>query len=212
MDIDIVTIFPDQVSNFLSGGIFKRAEGKVNVCVHDLRKFGTGKHKTVDDKPFGGGPGMVLKVEPIYGMVSSIRRKRTHIILPGPRGKALTSAMAKRLSREKHLIIICGHYEGVDERVKKHIADEEISIGNYILSGGELPALVISDAVIRHVPGVLGNPQSLVEESFEPGTAFEYPQYTRPYIFRGWGVPEVLRSGNHDRIERWRKSFCKSKP
>lgn len=211
MKIDIVTIFPKQVQNFVSEGIFKRAKDLVQVEAHDLRKFTTDTHKTVDDKPFGGGPGMILKVEPIYKMVQSLRKKGSWVILTGPRGKKLTPQVAKRLAEKSHVIIVCGHYEGVDDRVREKLADEEISIGDYVLSGGELPALVIADALLRHIPGVVGNPDSLVEESFEPDVPLEYPQYTRPANFKGWKVPEVLLSGNHEEVRKWRKTFVNKK-
>lgn len=207
MKIDIITIFPEQVKAFSEYGLFKRAtEAGVEVVVHDLRKWTTDKHRTVDDRPFGGGPGMVMKVEPIHKAVEEVKTPDAYTVLTSPRGRKLSPEVAKDLARKKHIIIICGHYEGVDERVKQHLANEEVSIGDYVLSGGELPALVIMDAVLRHVPGVLGNEESLKEESFEEGIESEYPQYTRPAEYNGWKVPEVLVSGNHKEVKSWRRS------
>lgn len=212
MNIDIITIFPKQIQNFISEGIFRIASTKdTQINVHDLRKWTTDKHKSVDDRPFGGGAGMVMKIEPIYKSLKEIKTKDSFTILTSPKGKKLTSSHSKNLAQKDHLIIICGHYEGVDERVREHLVDEEISIGDYVLSGGELPALVIIDSVVRHIPGVLGNPNSLSEESFEEGIDVEYPQYTRPADFRGWKVPEVLVSGDHSKIKKWRKAKTKVK-
>ncbi len=206
MKIDIITIFPDQVRAFISGGIFNRAkDAGVKLNVHDLRNWTDDKHRTVDDRPFGGGPGMVMKVEPIYKAVEELKTDSTHVIITTPRGENLDSSKSKEIAKREDILIICGHYEGVDERVHQHLADEGISIGNYVLSGGELPALVIVDSVLRHVPGVLGNPESLLEESCEKDMEKEYPQYTRPENFQGWKVPEVLLSGDHEKIEKWRK-------
>lgn len=205
MNVDIITIFPDQVRSFMTGGIFNRAkESGVDLEVHDLRKWTDDKHRTVDDRPFGGGPGMVMKVEPIYKAVEEIKTDSTHVIITTPRGKNLNSAKSKEIARHENILIICGHYEGVDERVHRYIADEGLSIGNYVLSGGELPALVIVDSVLRHVPGVLGNPESLIEESCEDEMEQEYPQYTRPEEFNGWKVPDILLSGDHKKIKEWR--------
>lgn len=209
MRIDIITIFPQQVEVFVEEGIFRRASlCGVVIKVHDLRRWAKDKHRSVDDTPFGGGPGMVLMVEPIYKAVKELSSADSWVILTGAKGSLFTSQKSKQLAKKEHLIIICGHYEGVDERVKLHIANEEISIGKYVLSGGELPALVISDAVLRNVSGVLGNPLSLKEESYESDIMTEYPQYTRPADFRGWKVPEVLMSGDHQTIAKWRKARC----
>lgn len=206
MKVDIITIFPAQVSSFTSEGIFRIAKDSgVDIKVHDLRAWTTDKHKTVDDRPFGGGAGMVMKVEPIYKAVNDLKKENSLVLLTSPKGKRFNSKYAKSLSKKDHLIIICGHYEGVDERVRKHLVDQEISIGDYVLSGGELPALVIVDAILRHVSGILGNPESLKEESFERDMKSEYPQYTRPEEFHGWKVPDVLLSGDHKKIENWRK-------
>lgn len=207
MKIDILTIFPDQVGSFIAEGIFRIAsKAGVEIKVHNLRDWTEDNHKTVDDRPFGGGPGMIMKVGPIYKAVKDLKKKDTWVVITGPRGKKLGPSVAKDLAKKDHILLICGHYEGVDERVRANIADKEISIGDYVLSGGELPALVITDALLRQVPDVLGNPDSLVEESFEKEIPGEYPQYTRPSDFRGWKVPEILLSGDHEKIKKWRKS------
>ncbi|MBN2100841.1 tRNA (guanosine(37)-N1)-methyltransferase TrmD [Candidatus Dojkabacteria bacterium] len=212
MKIDILTIFPDQVSSFLSEGIFRLAQKQgVEINVHDLRGWTTDKHKTIDDRPFGGGPGMIMKVEPIFKALQSLKSSKSTVILTSAKGEMLSSELSKELSKLKHIILICGHYEGVDERVKEHLTDKQISIGNYVLSGGELPALVVLDSLLRHVPSVLGNPESLEEESHEEGIEQEYPQYTRPEDFKGWKVPEILLSGDHEKIRRWRKARSNGK-
>lgn len=206
MKLDIITIFPAQVRSFTSDGIFRIAQKSgIDINVHDLRKWAKDNHKTVDDRPFGGGAGMVMKVQPIMDAINELKGDNTLVLLTSPRGKVFNSKYAKSLSKRDHIIILCGHYEGVDERVIENLIDEEISIGKYVLSGGELPALVIVDGFLRHVPGVLGNPESLKEESFEEGIDSEYPQYTRPEEINGWKVPDVLLSGDHKKIEEWRK-------
>lgn len=211
MRFDIITILPDAFS-YLNQSILKKAQDKkkIKIFIHNLRDFAQDKHKTVDDAPFGGGPGMVLKVEPIYNAVNKIiipslkgKRFGTRVILFSTRGKKFNEKEARRLSKYKQLILICGRYEGVDERVAKKIADEEISIGDHVLSGGELPAMVVVDAVARFIPGVLGKQESL--EAIKGS----YPVYTRPEIFRGWRVPKVLLSGNHQAIAKWRKLWYK---
>jgi tRNA (guanine37-N1)-methyltransferase len=210
MRIDIITIFPSMFAPVLGESIIKRAQQKrkVKILIHDLRDYTLDKHRKVDDRPFGGGSGMVLCAEPIFRAVEALNPKpetrNPKVILLTPQGKTLTQKLAKTLSREKHLILICGHYEGVDERVRRHLADEEISIGDYVLTGGELPAMVLVDALVRLVPGVLGDKNSLNFESFT-GNLLEYPQYTRPADFRGFRVPAVLLSGDHQKIERWRR-------
>ena len=212
MKIDVVTIFPEPIEKFFSYGIFKRAEGRsVTMRAHDLRTWATDKHKTVDDRPFGGGPGMVMKVEPMYNAVEELKSKESYVLLTSPRGEKLSSKIAKELAEKQHLIFLCGHYEGVDERVRDNIVDMDISIGDYVLSGGELPVLVVIDALLRHVPGVLGNPDSLVEESFESGLKTEYPQYTRPERFNGWDVPDLLLSGDHEKVRQWREDQARKK-
>ena len=212
MRFDILTIFPDIFVSYLEESLIARArENKIiRVYTHDLRKFSKSRHRKVDDKPFGGGPGMVLQIEPIYRAVQLLNSKlrvpnsKRRVVLFSTRGKKLDAKIAKRLSRYNQLILICGRYEGVDERVAEHIADEEISIGDYVLSGGELPALVLLEAVSRFLPGFLGTPESLEE------VKGSYPVYSRPALFKAksggklWKVPEVLLKGNHAAIQKWR--------
>lgn len=216
MKVDIVTIFPKMVEGPLAEGIVARAiaKGLIDVRVHDLREFTTDRHRVVDDMPFGGGPGMVLKPEPLWAAVEAIQAKRVAetasrgrqaIVLTSPDGERLTHAVAQRLSALDHLVILCGRYEGVDERVREHLATETISIGDYVVSGGELPALVIVDAVARLVPGVVGDEASVAGDTFAREGLLDFPQYTRPAEFRGHGVPAVLLSGHHAEIEKWRR-------
>jgi tRNA (guanine37-N1)-methyltransferase len=207
MRIDIITIFPGMFAPVLNESIVKRAQSKnkVKINIHDLRKFTQDKHNKVDDRPFGGGSGMVLSAQPIFDAVAKIKSQSHKVILLCPQGKTFNQAMAKKLSKEKHLIFICGHYEGIDERVRQKIVDEEISIGDYVLTGGELPAMVVVDSIVRLIPGVLGDKNSLNFESFE-GNLLEYPQYTRPANFRGNKVPEVLLCGDHKKIASWQKA------
>ena len=204
---DIITIFPEMFSSYFKESLIKRAvkKGSLKINVHNLRKYSEDKHKAVDDRPFGGGLGMVMKVEPIYKAVSLLRKKKTKVVLFSPRGKKFDQKMAYRFSKLDHLILICGRYEGVDERVSSHIADEEISIGDYDLMGGELPAMVVIETVSRLIPGVIGKPQLLKERITKTKGFMEYPQYTRPEKFKKWQVPKVLISGNHKKIEEWRK-------
>ena len=212
MRIDVVTLFPDFFRWPLTHSILKRAEAakKVAFHLHNPRDFTEDRHRTVDEKPFGGGAGMVLKPEPVFRCVESIRGKGW-VILLSPRGKPFTQEQAARLSKKKHLILLAGHYEGVDERIGKRLVDEEISVGDFVTMGGEAPALCLIESVVRLIPGVLGNPHSLKEESFASagngfsGKTLEFPQYTRPQLFRGMKVPAVLLSGNHQAIEAWRK-------
>ncbi|MDP2927955.1 MAG: tRNA (guanosine(37)-N1)-methyltransferase TrmD [Candidatus Omnitrophota bacterium] len=209
MRIDIISIFPKMFSAVLDESIIKRAQqkGKVRIFTHDLRNYTLDKHRKVDDHPFGGGSGMVLQVEPIFRAVQAIRKKvkgKSKVILLCPQGKRFNQAYAKKLSGCRNLIFICGHYEGVDERVRQYLVDEEISIGDYVLTGGELAAMVLVDSLVRLIPGVLGDKNSLNFESFE-GNLLEYPQYSRPAKFKNWPVPEVLISGDHDKIYAWRK-------
>lgn len=211
MNLHILTIFPKIFDSYFKESLFKRAKEKgiIKIDTVNIRDFSNDKHNKVDDRPFGGGPGMVMKVEPIFRAVESVKKKlgkrKTRVILFSTRGKKLDSKIARRLSKYDDLILICGRYEGVDERVAKYIADEEISIGDYVLSGGEIPALVLTEAVARYIPGFLGKIESL--ESFKG----YYPSYTRPPEFtpkkgaKSWKVPEVLQSGNHAEIEKWRK-------
>ena len=210
MRVDIITIFPDMFSAVLDASIIKRAQekGKVKIFVHDLRAYTLDKHHKVDDRPFGGGSGMVMQAEPIFRAVEAIKKKvksKSRVILLCPQGKSFNQDYAKKLSKCGNLIFICGHYEGVDERVRQYLVDDEISIGDYVLTGGELPAMVLVDSIVRLIPGVLGDKNSLNFESFE-GNLLEYPQYSRPAKFRKWPVPEVLVSGAHDKISAWRKS------
>ncbi len=204
----VLTIFPKMFDSYLGESLFKRARAKkiVSARIYDIRTFTRDKHRKVDDRPFGGGPGMVLKVQPIYDAVRAIRTKKrsVRVVLFSTRGKKFDAPTARRLARYDDLVLICGRYEGVDERVARHIADEEISIGDYVLSGGEIPALVLMEAVSRHIPGFLGKDESLEEINGS------FPTYTRPEIFsptRGkkWPVPKVLLSGNHKDIDIWRK-------
>jgi len=210
MRIDIVTIFPDSFAP-LDQSIIKRARerGLVHIVVWDLRDFTTDRHRQVDDAPYGGGAGMVMKPEPFFAAVEAIRRaapdSTPRIILTSPQGERFTQAVAQRLARERHLIILCGHYEGIDDRVRQGLAPDELSIGDYVLTGGELPAMVMVDAVARLVPGVVGDAQSVEVESFAGGL-LDYPHYTRPAEFRGMRVPEVLLSGDHAAIGRWRRA------
>lgn len=205
--IDIITIFQELFTPFLKTSIIKRAQEKkrVKILVHNLRDFTLDKHKKVDDRPFGGGPGMVMTPQPFFDAVKKIKgRRKAKIILLCPSGKTLTQNLAKGLAKSKDLIFICGHYEGIDERVREYLADESISIGDYVLTGGEIPAMVLVDCVTRLIPGVLGREESLVNETFEQNL-LEYPQYTRPANFRGKKVPDVLLSGHHEAIKKWRR-------
>ncbi len=209
MRIDIITIFPKMFSAVLDESIIKRAQkkGKVKIFVHDLRDYTLDKHRKVDDRPFGGGSGMVIQVEPIFRAIQAIKKKikgKSKVILLCPQGKKFSQERARKLSKCENLIFVCGHYEGVDERVRLYLVDEEISIGDYILTGGELAAMVVVDSLVRLIPGVLGDKNSLNFESFE-GNLLEYPQYSRPSQFKNWPVPEVLICGAHDKIEAWRK-------
>ncbi|MGI5897706.1 MAG: tRNA (guanosine(37)-N1)-methyltransferase TrmD [Candidatus Dojkabacteria bacterium] len=204
---DIITIFPKAVEEYINVGIVNNARKNnlVEINVHDLRKWTTDKHKTVDDTPYGGGPGMIMKVEPIFKAVDELKKENTIVAITTPKGEKLVQERLKEFSLEKdlHMIIICGRYEGVDQRVHDYLVDYEFSIGDYVLSGGEIPALALVDGITRLIPGVLGNEQSLEEETFEDGT-LEYPQYTKPEEFNGWKVPNILLSGNHGEIRKYR--------
>ena len=214
MRIDILTLFPQMFEVPFSFGIFKRAidHKLVSINLHNIRDYTHDKHHTVDDYPYGGGPGMVLKPEPIFEAVDAIKsdigakEKVTAlpIILLTPQGRLFSQLIAQELSKYSHLILICGHYEGVDERVREHLVTDEISIGDYVLTGGELPTMVVIDAMIRLLPGVLGSEASPLNDSHVNGL-LEYPQYTRPTVYRGWSVPEALLSGNHAQIAKWRR-------
>ena len=206
MKIDIVTLFPEICRAPLNESIMKRAQknGIVDLYIHNLRDWTTDKHHVADDAPFGGGQGMVMKPGPIFAAVEELRNQTSKVVLMSPAGRRFDQEMAAQLSGESHLIIICGHYEGVDHRVIEHLADLEISIGDYVLTNGAIAAVVLVDAVVRLMPGVLGHEQSAADDSFSRGL-LEAPQYTRPSEFRGWKVPDVLLSGNHGEIEKWRK-------
>ena len=205
---EIVTIFPQVITPYLESSIPKRAQekGLIEVNVHNLRDWATDKHRTVDDTPYGGGPGMVMKVEPIFNCLKDLKKENSIVILTSPKGEKLVQRKLKEFSeiQDAHYIILCGHYEGFDQRIHEHLVDYEFSIGEYVLSGGELPALVLIDGVTRLIPGVLGNEESLVSETFNTDTP-DFPQYTKPEEFNNWKVPEVLLSGNHKKIEEWRK-------
>jgi tRNA (guanine37-N1)-methyltransferase len=204
--IDIVTLFPAMCEEPLRASILGRARerGLIDVRVHDLRAHGAGRHQVTDDAPFGGGGGMVLKPEPLAACLDRLRSPHSRVILLGPAGRRLTQEIARELAAVPHLILVCGRYEGVDERVRDHLVDEELSIGDYVLTGGELAALVVTDAVTRLLPGALGQAAAPAHDSFARGL-LEHPQYTRPELFRGWSVPAVLLSGDHGRIARWRR-------
>jgi len=206
MQFDLLTLFPRMIEGPLEESILKRARerGLVQVRVHNLRDFTHDKHRVVDDKPYGGGQGMLLKPEPIFEAVEKLRRPETCVVLMSPQGRRLNQSLVQALATRAHLLIICGHYEGVDERVREALVEEEISIGDYVLTNGALAAAVLVDAVARLVPGVLGDAQSAPDDSFATGL-LEGPQYTRPPEFQGHRVPEVLLSGHHEEIAKWRK-------
>jgi tRNA (guanine37-N1)-methyltransferase len=207
VDIDILTLFPQVFQGVFSFGIFQRAveQKLVSIAVHNIRDYTHDRHHTADDYPYGGGAGMVLKPDPIFEAVESIKGEDdAPVILLSPQGRLFCQQVARELANYRRLILICGHYEGVDERVSEHLVTDEISIGDYVLSGGEPAAVVIIDAVVRLLPGVLGSAESLLDDS-HVGGLLEYPQYTRPAIFRGWSVPEVLLSGNHAQVAEWRR-------
>lgn len=209
MRIDILSLFPKMFEGPFGESIVKRAvdAGLVNICIHNFRDFAHDKHSTVDDYSFGGGEGMVLKPEPLFEAVESVKGalgdSAGPVILLTPQGRLFCHKTAQELSKHQNLILICGHYEGVDERVREHLVTDEISIGEYVITGGELAAMVVVDAVVRLLPGALGSEQAASEDSYAKGF-LEYPQYTRPRAYRGWEVPEVLLSGNHQEIARWR--------
>jgi len=242
MTFDVITIFPDFFRSVLEYGVLKRAlaGGQASIRLHDLRDFTEDRHRSVDDRPFGGGPGMVFKPEPIFKAVAALESEspghRLPVILLSPQGRLFTQALAEELANEERVALICGRYEGVDERIAEHLASQEISIGDYVLSGGELPAALIMESVIRLLPGVLGNEESACQESFTAAEAsaevrqssataalmaaqgqssraagplrhglLDFPHYTRPAEYQGWKVPEVLLSGNHEEIRRWRR-------
>lgn len=206
MRIDILTLFPQMFRGPFDESIVKRAvdKGLLEIGIHDIRDHAEGRHQVVDDYPYGGGAGMVMKPEPVFAAVEAVRRKSSRVVLMSAQGRPFRQRIAEDLSREAHLILLCGHYEGFDERVVEHLVQDEISIGDFVLTGGELAAMVVCDAVVRLIPGVLGAEESCLDESFSDGL-LEYPHYTRPPEFRGWSVPEVLLSGNHAKIAEWRR-------
>ena len=220
MTFEVITIFPDFFRSILGYGVLKRAlaDGQASIRMHDLRDFTDDRHRTVDDRPFGGGPGMVFKPEPVFKAVAALEAEspggRFPVILLSPQGRPFTQALAEEFASQERLVLICGRYEGVDERITEHLATDEISIGDFVLSGGELPAAIVMESVIRLLPGVLGNEESAWQESFTAPQAerrefrhglLDCPHYTRPPEFQGWKVPEVLLSGNHQEIQRWRR-------
>jgi len=210
MKIDVLTLFPAMFAGPLDESIVKRAResGLLDLKIHQLRDWAHDRHKTVDDRPFGGGPGMLLKVEPLFEAVESLQREKSRVILLSPSGRKFDQAIARELAQQEDLILVCGSYEGFDERVREALADDELSIGDFVLTNGALPAMVVIDAVTRLLPGVLGDDESSHDESFSHGL-LEYPQYTRPAEFRGMKVPDVLLSGNHAEIEKWRREQAK---
>lgn len=210
INFDVLSIFPEMFASPLNFSLLKKAQEKgiINISMHDIRKWAEDKHKMTDDTPYGGGCGMVMKLEPVERALKDIRKKDEEdsiVILMTPQGEVFNQKIAEELSEKKRIIIVCGRYEGVDERIREHLVDREISIGDYILTGGELAAMVLIDAVSRLLPDFLGNPESKLSESFSQNI-LEYPQYTRPAEYKGWAVPDVLLSGNHSEIERWRKT------
>jgi len=211
INFDIITIFPEIFDSYSKESLIAKAQKKklIKIRAHNLRKWASGIHKTVDDRPFGGGFGMVMKIEPIYKAVSALKKKKTRVILFSPRGKKFDQKKAYQLSKYDRLILICGRYEGVDERVSKYIADEIISIGDYDLMGGELPAMIVIETISRLIPGVLGKKEFLKERITKEKGFIEYAQYTRPDEFKKWKVPKVLLSGNHKKIKEWREKHNK---
>jgi tRNA (guanine37-N1)-methyltransferase len=207
MQIDILTLFPDMFEGPFSQSILKRSKEKgiVTICFHDIRDYSTGKHKTVDDYPFGGGAGMVMMIEPVARCIESLKERTNYdeVIYMSPDGELLTQKVANRLSGLKNIILLCGHYKGIDERIREHLITREISIGNYVLSGGELAAAVLTDAVVRLMPGVLNDETSALSDSFQDDL-ISPPVYTRPSDFHGWKVPDVLLSGNEKEIVKWK--------
>jgi tRNA (guanine37-N1)-methyltransferase len=212
MKIDVLTLFPSMFAGPLDESIIKRAReaGRLDLAIHNLRDYAHSRHKTVDDRPFGGGPGMLLKPEPIFEAVEDLARENTEVILLSPSGRQFSQAIARELAGREHLLLVSGHYEGFDERVREQLADDELSIGDYVLTNGALPVMVIIDAVTRLLPGVLGDEESASQDSFSNGL-LEYPQYTRPAEFRGMKVPEILLSGNHAQIAQWRAEQSKQR-
>ena len=206
MKIDVLTLFPQMLDGFLSESMMGRAQANevVDVNIHNLRDWAKGKHKQVDDRPFGGGAGMVVMPEPIFDAIEELQTPRTHRIYLAPDGDRLTPELAQTLAKKEHLILLSGHYEGIDERARENVIDQEISIGDYVLTNGTLAAAVVIDCLCRFLPGFLGEEKSLTSESFQ-GSLLDFPQFTRPSVFRDMPIPEVLLSGNHAEIEKWRQ-------
>lgn len=207
MRLDIVSLFPDICRGALAESIIGRAQraGLVEIRHIDLRDYANDRHRTVDDSPFGGGAGMVLRPEPLFACIESLLQDDSHVVLMTPQGSVFNQGKARELAQKTHLIIVCGHYEGIDERVRQTLIDEEISLGDFVLTNGAIAATVVADAVLRLLPGVLGKDESSQDESFGADGLLEYPQYTRPAVFREMAVPEVLLNGNHAEIARWRQ-------
>lgn len=207
MKIDILTIFPQMFEGVFGTSIIGRATGTglVDIKVHNLRDWSDDNYKSVDDKPFGGGAGMVMKIDVVDRAIAELKTEKTTVILLDTKGKIYKQTNAMELSNREHIILIAPHFEGIDHRVHEHLADEVYSIGEYVLSGGEIPVMVVVDSIVRLVPGALGNPESLLEESYSDDMPLEYPQYTRPADYKGWKVPEVLLSGDHKKIAEWRR-------
>lgn len=212
MKINVLTLFPAMFAGPLDESIIMRARrsGLLDLHIHQLRDWTHDRHKTVDDRPFGGGPGMLMKPEPLFEAIESLRRENTRVILLSPSGRKFTQAIAAELATQTDLLLVTGHYEGFDDRVREALADDELSIGDYVLTNGALPAMVVIDTVTRLLPGVLGHDESSLDESFSHGL-LEYPQYTRPAEFRGMKVPDILVSGNHAEIEKWRREQAKER-
>lgn len=216
MRFDVLTLFPEMFQGYLGQSILKLAieRGLVDIRLWDIRDWAKGKHSSVDDRPFGGGPGMVMMCEPVYDAVEAIRPKADDpglLVMLTPAGQRLNQPLVQRLAQEKRLILLCGRYEGFDERIRVGLQPLEVSIGDFVCNGGEVPAMVVIDTVIRLVPGVLGDEESVKEESHSGEGVIEYPQYTRPRVFRGMEVPEILLSGNHPEIARWRQDQSKQR-
>jgi tRNA (guanine37-N1)-methyltransferase len=210
MRFDVLTLFPEMFQGYLGQSLLKLAiqKGLVEIHLWNIRDWARGKHRSVDDRPFGGGPGMVLMCEPVFAAVEAVQRQGPEpglVVLLTPSGDRLNQALVRELARQRRLLLLCGRYEGFDERIRQGLAPRAVSIGDFVCNGGEVPAMVVIDTVVRYVPGVLGDPQSLAEESHNDPGRLEYPQYTRPRVFRGMAVPEVLLGGDHQAVARWRR-------
>jgi tRNA (guanine37-N1)-methyltransferase len=216
MRFDVLTLFPEIFQGYLTQSLLKiaLAKGLVEIHLWNIRDWAQGKHKSVDDRPFGGGPGMVLMAEPVFAAVEAVRAKADEpglLVMLTPTGERLTQPLVKELSQQRRLLLLCGRYEGFDERIRQGLCPREVSVGDFVCNGGEVPAMVVIDTVVRYVPGVLGDPASLAEESHNDPDRLEYPQYTRPRVFRGMAVPEVLLSGDHQAVARWREEQSRAR-